>query len=192
MTFGERPPVLRCGPIEIDLADAEIRRHGIRGKLQEKPFQLLAILVERPGAIVTREELRTRLWSGNTHMDFERRLNIAMSKLRLALGESKKNPRYVETVRGRGYRFIGPVVELYERSAGQESPRPSEPGEDTSRERRLAWRCIKRLPETVLTLKDLDEAETMGRYFTLGPNDTPILLRDTSISEIYSLTLQLP
>ena len=104
------PPVLRCGPFEIDLAESEVRRHGIRLKLQEKPFQLLIKLVERPGAIITREELREKLWSGDTYVDFERSLNVAMSKLRVALGETPDNPRFVETVRGRGYRFIAQIT----------------------------------------------------------------------------------
>ena len=116
-----RPSVLRCGPIEINLEDAEVRRHGIRVKLQEKPFQLLATLVERQGGVVTREELRAKLWADNTYVDFERSLNVAMTKLRAALGETPENPRYVETVRGRGYRFIAPVVKV-DREVNGQSP----------------------------------------------------------------------
>jgi hypothetical protein len=74
-----------CGPFEINMAEAELRRHGIRLKLQEKPFQLLAKLLERPGTVVSREELREKLWTDDTYVDFERSLNVAMSKLRAAL-----------------------------------------------------------------------------------------------------------
>lgn len=111
----DRPQILRWGPYEINMAEAEVRRHGIRLKLQEKPFQLLSKLLERPGTVVTRQELREKLWADDTCVDFERSLNVAMSKLRAALGETQENPRYVETVRGRGYRFIAPVTEVDER-----------------------------------------------------------------------------
>ncbi len=112
----DKPQILRWGPYEINLAEAEVRRHGIRLKLQEKPFQLLAKLLERPGTVVTREELRKKLWAEDSPLDFERSLNAAMSKLRAALGDTQGNPRYVETVRGRGYRFIAPVTEVDERA----------------------------------------------------------------------------
>src|SRR5208282_627222 len=101
----------------MNLAEAEVRRHGMRLKLQEKPFQLLAKLLEHPGTVVTREELREKLWAEDTCVDFERSLNVAMSKLRAALGEDPDNPHYVETVRGRGYRFIAPVMEVNRHAA---------------------------------------------------------------------------
>jgi Tol biopolymer transport system component/DNA-binding winged helix-turn-helix (wHTH) protein len=107
-----KPSILRCGAFEINLADAEVRRHGVRVKLQERPFQILVTLLERPGALVTREELREKLWADNTYVDFERSLNVAMNKLRTALGETSESPRYIETIRGRGYRFMVPTIEL--------------------------------------------------------------------------------
>jgi Tol biopolymer transport system component/DNA-binding winged helix-turn-helix (wHTH) protein len=119
----DRPQILRWGPFEINMAEAEVRRHGIRLKLQEKSFQILAKLVERPGTVVTREELREKLWADDTCVDFERSLNVAMSKLRAALGETSENPRYVETVRGRGYRFIAPITEVGEGANGGPSER---------------------------------------------------------------------
>ena len=112
----DRPRILRCGPFEINMVEAELRRHGIRLKLQGKPFHLLAKLLERPATVVTREELREKLWAEDTYVDFERSLNVAMSKLRATLGEDPENPRYVETVRGRGYRFIAPVTEVDEKA----------------------------------------------------------------------------
>jgi DNA-binding winged helix-turn-helix (wHTH) protein/tetratricopeptide (TPR) repeat protein/TolB-like protein len=97
------------GVFEIDLKSAELRKHGIRIKLQEQPFQILAHLLEHAGDVVTREELRQKLWSAHTFVDFDRSLNKAMTKLRSALGDSAENPRYIETVPRHGYRFLAEV-----------------------------------------------------------------------------------
>src|SRR5947209_17443700 len=98
------------GAFEVDWEAGEVRKHGIRLKLQEQPFQVLALLLRRPGQVVTREELRTQLWSADTFVDFEHGLNSAINKLREALGDSADNPRFVETLPRRGYRFIAPVT----------------------------------------------------------------------------------
>jgi eukaryotic-like serine/threonine-protein kinase len=97
------------GVFEADLRAAELRKHGIRIKLQEQPFQILSLLLEHPGEVVTREELRQKLWPAHTFVDFDRSLNKAMTKLRAALGDSADNPRYVETIPRHGYRFLAPV-----------------------------------------------------------------------------------
>src|SRR3989454_9735952 len=97
------------GAFEVDWEAGEVRKHGIRLKLQEQPFQVLALLLRRPGQVVTREELRTQLWSADTFVDFEHGLNSAINKLREALGDSADNPRFVEKLPRRGYRFVGPV-----------------------------------------------------------------------------------
>jgi Tol biopolymer transport system component/DNA-binding winged helix-turn-helix (wHTH) protein len=99
----------RFGVFELDLRAAELRRNGIRVKLQEQPFQVLAELLERPGQVVTREELRNRLWPADTYVDFDHSLNAAIRRLRDALGDSAENPTFVETVARRGYRFLAPV-----------------------------------------------------------------------------------
>src|SRR2546425_459874 len=99
------------GAFEVDLEAGEVRKHGIRLKLQEQPFQVLALLLRRPGQVVTREELRTQLWSADTFVDFEHGLNTAINKLREALGDSADNPRFIETLPRRGYRLIAPVTE---------------------------------------------------------------------------------
>src|SRR5260370_2301955 len=96
---------LRFGAFEVNLAVGELRKHGIRIKLQEQPFQILALLLERPGEVVTREELRQKLWSADTFVDFDNSLNAATSKLRQALGDTADSPRFVETLARRGYRF---------------------------------------------------------------------------------------
>ena len=100
---------LRFGVFELDLRAGALRKSGIRIKLQEQPLQILVLLLEHPGELVTRDELRHKLWSNDTYVDFDRRVNTAITKLRLALGDSADNPRFVETVPRRGYRFVAPV-----------------------------------------------------------------------------------
>ncbi len=95
----------------------ELRRSGARIRLQEQPFQVLALLLERPGDVVTREELREKLWGADTFVDFDHSLNTAINKVREALGDSASSPRYVETLAGRGYRFLATVEPLHEPSA---------------------------------------------------------------------------
>jgi TolB-like protein/DNA-binding winged helix-turn-helix (wHTH) protein/Flp pilus assembly protein TadD len=97
---------VRFAVFEVDLESGELRKHGIRLKLQQKPFQILALLLERPGQVVTREELQRRLWASDVFVDFESGLNNAVKKLRAALGDSAETPRFIETVAGRGYRFL--------------------------------------------------------------------------------------
>ena len=101
--------LLQCGVFEIDLRAGELRKQGVRIKLQEQPFLVLKILVARPGEIVSREELRSQIWSADTFVDFDNSLNTAINKLREALGDSAENPRFIETVPRRGYRFVAPV-----------------------------------------------------------------------------------
>src|SRR5690348_14054667 len=92
---------------EADLRAAELRRNGNRLKLQMQPFQVLVALLERPNDVVTRDELRQRLWPEDTFVDFDHGLNTAMVKLRDVLGDSASSPRYIETIAKRGYRFLG-------------------------------------------------------------------------------------
>ena len=105
----QAPGVLRFGAFEVDLREGELRKSGLRIRLQEQPFQVLVILLERPGKIVNREELRQRLWPSDTFVDFDHSLNSAVKKLREALGDQPDNPRFVETLHRRGYRFVAPV-----------------------------------------------------------------------------------
>jgi TolB-like protein/DNA-binding winged helix-turn-helix (wHTH) protein/Flp pilus assembly protein TadD len=100
---------LRFGVFELDLRGGELRKHGLRVRLQEQPFQVLAILLEHRGEVVTREELQKKLWPANTFVDFEHGLNKAINKIREALGDSATSPRFVETVARRGYRFLAEV-----------------------------------------------------------------------------------
>ena len=100
---------LRFSSFELDLRARELRKHGTKIKLQDQPFQILALLLEKPGEIVTREELRDRLWPADTFVDFDHSLNSAVKKLRQALNDDPDVPRFIETLPRRGYRFIAPV-----------------------------------------------------------------------------------
>lgn len=103
--------IVRFGVFEVDLKSCELRKQGVRLKLPEQPFQVLAVLLEKPGDIITRDELHSRLWQGDTFVDFDHGLNNAVMKLREVLGDSSDNPRFVETIPRRGYRFIAPAEE---------------------------------------------------------------------------------
>jgi TolB-like protein/DNA-binding winged helix-turn-helix (wHTH) protein/Tfp pilus assembly protein PilF len=103
---------LRFGTYEFDLRSGELRKHGIRIKLQEQPCQILAILLEHHGEMVTREELQRRLWPSDTFVDFDHSLNTAVMRLREALSDSSESPRFIETIPRRGYRFIAPLQEV--------------------------------------------------------------------------------
>src|SRR5438445_700922 len=100
---------VRFGAFEVDLASGELRKNGTRIRLQEQPFRVLAMLLERPGEMVAREDLHSKLWPDDTFVDFDHGLNTAVNKLREALGDDAANPRFVQTVARRGYRFIAPV-----------------------------------------------------------------------------------
>ena len=100
---------VRFGVFEVDLRSGELRKDGLKIKLQQQPFQILVTLLERPGEVVTRQDLRLKLWPVDTHVDFYSSLKTAVNKIREALGDSAENPRFIETLNRRGYRFIAPV-----------------------------------------------------------------------------------
>ena len=102
-------PTHRFGLFEVNLAAGVLTRQGARVKLQEQPFRILSLLLQRPGEIVTREQLRQTLWPEGTHVNFDGSLNAALKKLRAALQDDAENPRFVETVPRQGYRFLAPV-----------------------------------------------------------------------------------
>jgi TolB-like protein/DNA-binding winged helix-turn-helix (wHTH) protein/Flp pilus assembly protein TadD len=121
---------LRFGVFEVDLRAGELRKHGLRVRLQEQPFQVLAMLLERAGQVVTREALQKKLWPADTFVDFDHGLNKAVNKIRDALGDSAESPRFVETVARRGYRFLAEVKSTDEaslRSPEFAPPRPLAP-----------------------------------------------------------------
>lgn len=101
--------VIRFGTFEVDPRAGELRRDGSRVKLQDQPFQVLLALLAKPGDVVTREELRAKLWPADTFVDFDHGLNAAVKRLRDALGDTAENPRFIETLAKRGYRFLVPL-----------------------------------------------------------------------------------
>src|ERR1700685_683030 len=101
--------VIRFGTFEASLQSGEVRKAGLRIRVQQQPMKLLEILLEHPGEVVTREELRSRVWPNESFGDFDQALNIAIGKLRSALEDSAENPRFIETLPKRGYRFIADV-----------------------------------------------------------------------------------
>jgi DNA-binding winged helix-turn-helix (wHTH) protein len=127
---------LRVGEFEVDLRCGEVRRNGDKIKLQQRPFQIFAALLQRPGEVVTREEIRQSLWRIDTFVDFEHSINTAVNKLREALGDDAENPRFIETLPRYGYRLMTPVeivdtngpcpeVELPPPPPRQASPQPT-------------------------------------------------------------------
>ena len=106
---GTTPKVVRIRKLEVDLHTGNLWKNGVRTKLPEQPRQILAILVDNAGKLVTRETVRKTLWLRDTFVDFEHSLNTAMMRLREALGDSSEHPRFIETLPRRGYRLVAPV-----------------------------------------------------------------------------------
>src|SRR5437868_1560493 len=126
---GSPPTIARFGAFELDVRTGELRKHGAKVRLGRQPIQILQILLERPGEIVTREELQRRLWPSDVFVDFDSGLNTAANRLRIALGDSAENPRYIETLARVGYRFIAPIevvepIEIVEPTSSPAEPRP--------------------------------------------------------------------
>lgn len=132
---GLKPAILCFGVFQIDLAVGELRKRGVRVSLQQKPFQVLVALLERPGQVVTREEIRLRLWPSDEYGEFDLGINTAVRKIRQALGDSAEAPRFVETLPKVGYRFLAPVEH---RAKEMDSPAAHPPGPVRSRRRQLA------------------------------------------------------
>jgi len=113
--------IVRFGVFELDLNAGELRKSGVKMRLQGQPFQVLAVLLERAGEVVSREELQQKLWPADTFVDFDHSLNTAINKVREVLGDSASSPRFVETLARRGYRFIAPV----QKEAPPQIPEPA-------------------------------------------------------------------
>jgi TolB-like protein/DNA-binding winged helix-turn-helix (wHTH) protein/Flp pilus assembly protein TadD len=132
---------VRFSVFEIDVRERELRKHGLRVKLEDQPFEILLALIEKPGELVTRSELQARLWPDGIFVDFEKSLTRAVNKLRVALGDSAATPRFIDTLPRRGYRFLAPVEVGHDEPApaSPESAPPSAPTEPVKpRRRRLA------------------------------------------------------
>ena len=138
------PQLIRFGLYEVDLTARELRRNGALVKLQDRPFEVLAVLLERPGDVVTRDEFRLRLWSADTFVDFDASLNTSVNKLRQALSDNAENPRFIATAGRRGYRFIAPASAVEADAAVPEASLPTPlPASNTSapagKARRRVW-----------------------------------------------------
>jgi cholera toxin transcriptional activator len=106
---GSGTPRLVFGPFAFDRASGELRKHGVRLRLHGQPLQILATLINVPGRVISRDEFQQQLWQASTFVDFDHGLNSAMNRLRQVLGDSADQPRYIETLPGRGYRFIAEI-----------------------------------------------------------------------------------
>jgi Tol biopolymer transport system component/DNA-binding winged helix-turn-helix (wHTH) protein len=140
---GSTKRTVRFGVFEVDLCNGELRKHGVRLRLQEQPFKVLAALLEQPGEVVSREELVRRLWPEGTFVDFDRGLNAAVTRLRQVLGDSAVTPRYVETVARRGYRLLPAIEDI-----GAAAPPPPPPSSSAIRK----WIAAVVLAVALLTL----------------------------------------
>ena len=129
-------PIVRFGLFELDIRARELRKRGVKVRLPDQPFQVLQLLLEHPGEVVTREELRQRLWPADTFVDFDLSLNSAVRKLREALGDSAEHSTFIETLPRRGYRFIGPVEEP---ATGRREEGVPSPATGFSRLRHSRW-----------------------------------------------------
>ncbi len=168
----------RFGIFEVNAATGELRRQGLRVKLNTQPLQLLLMLLDRPGELVTREEIERELWPDGTFVDFEHGVNSAVNRIREALGDSAANPRFLETLARRGYRFIAPVerVDLHDesRACGDGSPAAvSESGADT--------------PEAGTSEKDVSPSAKRGRQARIRILTTPEELPKTSYAVVQTL-----
>jgi Tol biopolymer transport system component/DNA-binding winged helix-turn-helix (wHTH) protein len=105
----QQQPPHRFGVFELDIRRGELRKHGVRIRLQQQPIQILSVLLERAGEVVTREDIQKRLWPNHTYLEFDNAINSSIRKIREALGDTAENPRFIETLSRRGYRFIAPV-----------------------------------------------------------------------------------
>lgn len=136
--------IRRFGPFELDIEAAELRRDGRRVKLQPQPFRLLLLLTSRPGALITREEIRADLWPEGTFVAFDQAVNFAIKQIRDALGDSADRPVYLETVPRQGYRFIAPLADAASTAAAPPAA-PAGTGTTTVRLQKAMWANIAEL-----------------------------------------------
>jgi TolB-like protein/DNA-binding winged helix-turn-helix (wHTH) protein/tetratricopeptide (TPR) repeat protein len=157
------PRRLRFGPYEADLNSGELRKHGLKVRLQAQPFLLLALLLERPGELVTRQEVCQALWTADTFVDFDHGLGTAVNKIREALNDSVADPRFIETIPRRGYRFLAPV--LLVDSPGPILQAPLAPLPDSEPHKQIQERAPRRRVVGLTTVAALFLSSTLAWYF---------------------------
>jgi DNA-binding winged helix-turn-helix (wHTH) protein/Tol biopolymer transport system component len=153
----KRSSGLRFGQFELDLSQERLLKGGLPVRLENQPFQILAALLDRPGEMISREELCARLWPNGTYVDFDEGLNTAIKRLRFALGDSAENPVFIETVPRRGYRFIAPVQTEGDGIRPLESALPGN-----------GHRLLEALPAPLIATPTVSRTWTVGRLITLG------------------------
>ena len=150
----------RFGQFELDLSAGELRRNAGRVRLQPQPFKLLALLVRRGGALVSRDEIRSELWPDGTFVDFDQSVNFAVKQIRDVLGDAAERPLYIETVPRRGYRFIAPL-ESTAAAARDNGGIPNPPGTTTVRLQKALW-------TNIAELRIAEERRRRGTNFALA------------------------
>jgi TolB-like protein/DNA-binding winged helix-turn-helix (wHTH) protein/Tfp pilus assembly protein PilF len=175
----------RFSVFEVDLRAGELRKHGLRIRLQNQPFQVLETLVRHPGEIVTRDDLRTALWPADTFVDFDHGLNKAINKIREALGDSAESPRFVETVARRGYRFIAEVADL-DREDSRQAPKPeqAESAAKSATPKRMAWSRVWKAFGFVL----LAASVVLVVWALRSRNQPPPVIRSLAVLPLDSLS----
>ncbi len=164
---------IRFGVFEVDLRAGELRKQGVKIKLQEQPFQVLQILLEHPGEIVTREDLCQRIWPSDTFVDFDGGVNNAIKRLREALGDRAETPRFIETLPRRGYRFIGPVNANAATTSADGSLPTAEPHTGTRSNRTLRIGTFVRLGLAALLLAVVGFTSNQWWQHLRGRGDVP-------------------
>jgi len=162
--------IIRFGAFELNARACELRRKGNRIRLQEQPWRILAILLENPGAVVTRDELRERLWPGDVFVDFDHSLNTAIKRLREALGDSCENPIFIETIPRRGYRFIAPVWDSSPPGPQKPAREPSEGSEAASK--RQEESSVHQVPSSNAVRAGNAPAKRLGTLRVVGVSGT--------------------
>jgi DNA-binding winged helix-turn-helix (wHTH) protein len=184
-TPGCPPLVARFDVFEVDFRAGELYKAGRKIRLQVQPFQVLTLLLERAGEVVTREEFEKRLWPGDTFVDFDHSLNTAIKKLRQALGDDNKKPRFVETLPKRGYRFIGTVEQATKASTPAKAPTATSKVGSVARlcsESQLSFTLVSVDEETATEREKLDAANDdvglslliASQRLLMVPNGTPV------------------
>jgi DNA-binding winged helix-turn-helix (wHTH) protein len=182
MKDGKTARRYRFGAFEADAATGELRKHGVRLKVNAQPFQVLMMLLDRPGELLTRAEISRELWQDGTFVDYEHGVNSAVNRIREALGDKAKNPRFIETLARRGYRFVGAVERIGVAAVDEAAPVAVEPAIEVLVEPVKAWEGLlasaeelpKTPPRTVQILFLLLQLMYLGFYIGALANLTEI------------------